>query len=135
MQVQGLLATAAAAAAFSGGRLCAPLGLGVRPVACIEPAANTTGSVFDGADWDAAAAPAVRIAEIRRRLARSGGSAPGLPGSDTDWALVLRRAVTSRPLTLLLVLCFGVLTVGDIVFNLSRLFICALPDMCTPAVY
>jgi hypothetical protein len=95
--------------------------------------ANTS-RTFDGAAWDSASAPATRIAEIRRRQARS-GAAPGLPGSDTDWLAVLQRAATSRPLTLLLVVSFGLLSVGDFIFNVSRLFVCALPDLCAPAVY
>jgi len=104
------------------------------PLLCAGQSANST-RVFDGEEWEAAAGPATRIAEIRRQQARTGGAAPGLPGKDTDWSAALERAATTRPLTLLLVLAFGVLTVGDVVFNLSRLFICLVPDMCTAAVY
>lgn len=53
-----------------------------------------------------------------------------------------RRSVTAatvlgnlrdNPGTAILILLFGLLTAGDFVFNVSRQFICVLPELCAPA--
>ena len=47
---------------------------------------------------------------------------------------VLQNIVNQGPGTALLILVFGVLTIGDVLFNFSRSFICVLPDLCEPVV-
>lgn len=48
-------------------------------------------------------------------------------------ATVVSNLMAQGPGTAVLVVLFAILTVGDIIFNISRLFICALPELCEAA--
>ena len=75
---------------------------------------NTTG--FQGA----------RVNALRKRQREE----KGLP----DAATMFSR-FKERPGTFILISLFLLLTVGDFIFNVSRQFICLLPDLCAPAQY
>ena len=64
-----------------------------------------------------------RVADIKKRRRQQ-------EAQRTDPATIV-RGVATRPLVLLFVL----LTLGDFVFNFSRQFLCALPDLCEAATY
>jgi hypothetical protein len=76
--------------------------------------ANTT--AFEGA----------RVNELRKKQRE--------PSTLPDAATMFSR-FKERPGTFILIFLFGLLTIGDFIFNVSRAFICLLPDMCAPASY
>ena len=68
-----------------------------------------------------------RVNQLRRRAALP--PPPPLERASTIWANLKEQGAGQVTLVLLFVL----LTIGDFVFNVSRGFICALPDLCSPA--
>jgi hypothetical protein len=65
-----------------------------------------------------------RVAELKRRQREQ--------KKGVQLANVLRNLKDANPGTLLLIGLFVPLTFADIFFNLSRGFICSLPDLCDP---
>ena len=67
-----------------------------------------------------------RVNELRKKQRE--------PSKLPDAATMFSR-FKERPGTFILIALFGLLTIGDFIFNVSRAFICLLPDMCAPASY
>ena len=78
-------------------------------------------------DWsETTAFEGARVNELRKKQ-RTAKEPPSV-------ATVLSR-VKERPGTFILIAAFALLTIGDFIFNVSRQFICLLPEMCSPASY
>jgi hypothetical protein len=78
-------------------------------------------------DWgNTTAFEGSRVNELRKKQRE--------PSKLPDAATLFSR-FKERPGTFILIALFGVLTIGDFIFNVSRAFICLLPDMCAPASY
>ena len=65
---------------------------------------------------------------IRQKI-ESGKSNRATPGT------VLANVLAQGPGTAALVVLFALLTVGDVLFNFSRAFVCVLPELCEPASF
>lgn len=66
-----------------------------------------------------------RVMEMRRREADRERATP---------KEVLQNILNQGPGTALLLLLFALLTIGDLLFNFSRSFICVLPELCEAVV-
>ena len=68
-----------------------------------------------------------RVAEIKRKQRE-------VVTPQQRAARIVSNLRSANPGTLLLIALFVPLTFADIFFNLSRGFICSLPDLCEPMV-
>jgi hypothetical protein len=95
---------------------------------CTEGGAERSGGNATFFKWASVDAfQGERVNQLRRRAALP--PPPPLERASTIWANLKEQGAGQVTLVLLFVL----LTIGDFVFNVSRGFICALPDLCTPA--
>ena len=90
-----------------------------------EPSGDPADDSAAAFDWKQTVAPGTRIAAFRRKRLRA-------EESPVDARTVFKNLRSAPPTTWLLILLFVPLTFADVFFNMSRMFICLLPDLCSP---
>ena len=89
------------------------------------PADLDGGRSFNFAPFEGDAFEGSRVLDMKRRERRR-------EERRATPATVAANLLAQGPGTVVLVILFALLTVGDFVFNFSRAFICVLPDLCDP---
>ena len=84
-----------------------------------------TGDSAAAFDWKQTVAPGTRVAAFRRKRLRA-------EESPVDARTVFANLRSAPPTTWLLIVLFVPLTFADVFFNMSRMFVCLLPDLCSP---
>ena len=90
----------------------------------VEPGESTEPSTFDFTGMGEAF-EGRRVLDMRARALDRETRQRATPS-------VVLANMRENPGTAVLIVLFGLLTVGDFIFNVSRTFICLLPDLCEP---